>query len=300
MRKINAPILLMMLLLGAITLRAQATRTWISGVGDDANPCSRTAPCKTFAGAISKTAAKGEIDVLDPGGFGGITITKSITLDGGEGQVGSVLVSGTNGITVSAGGSDIVTLRNLTINGIAAGTNGIQVNSVGMLHIEHCTIKRFLQNGINIQLNSGGSVDVQDTISTDNIGSGIRVSGSGSNIAGATINRSRFADNNNGVFATDSSVVTVIDSVASDNSIGFVAQGSGGLSNLYISNSSASDNGTGILAGGSTAISNVRIAGVSIFSNGTGLTVGASGNIYSFGNNYNTDGGATPSSINPE
>lgn len=143
-------------------------------------------------------------------------------------------------------------------------------------------------------------MDVQDTISTNNIGSGIRVSGSGGNIAGATINRSRFADNNNGVFATDSSVVTVIDSVASDNSIGFVAQGSGGLNNLYISNSSASDNGTGILAGGSTTISNVRIAGVSIFSNGTGLTVGANGNIYSFGNNYNTDGGATPSSINPE
>ena len=62
---------------------AQATRTWISGVGDDANPCSRTAPCKTFAGAISKTAAGGEIDVLDPGGFGAVTITKAITLDGG-------------------------------------------------------------------------------------------------------------------------------------------------------------------------------------------------------------------------
>ena len=59
---------------------AQATRTWVSGVGDDANPCSRTAPCKTFAGAISKTAAGGEINVLDPGGFGAVTITKSITI----------------------------------------------------------------------------------------------------------------------------------------------------------------------------------------------------------------------------
>src|ERR687887_2786612 len=97
---------------------AQASRTWVSGVGDDANPCSRTAPCKTFAGAISKTAAGGEIDALDPAGYGAVTITKSITIDGGGGQVASVLVSGTNGIVVQAGPADVVILRNLSINGI--------------------------------------------------------------------------------------------------------------------------------------------------------------------------------------
>ena len=80
-------------------VRAQASRTWVSGVGDDANPCSRTAPCKTFAGAISKTAPAGEIDALDPGGFGALTITKAITLDGGAGQVASILVAGTNGVS---------------------------------------------------------------------------------------------------------------------------------------------------------------------------------------------------------
>src|SRR5437773_9202420 len=98
--------------------QAQATRTWVSGVGDDANPCSRTAPCKTFAGAISKTAAGGEIDALDPAGYGTVTITKGITIDGGGGQVASVLASGTNGISVQAGPTDVVTLRNLRINGI--------------------------------------------------------------------------------------------------------------------------------------------------------------------------------------
>src|ERR1700736_4226568 len=87
---------------------AQATRTWVSGVGDDANPCSRTAPCKTFPGAISKTAVAGEIDVLDPGGFGAVTITKSITIKA-VGTVAGVLVSGTNGIVVAAGPSDVVT-----------------------------------------------------------------------------------------------------------------------------------------------------------------------------------------------
>src|ERR1700738_102345 len=103
---------------------AQATRTWVSGVGDDANPCSRTAPCKTWAGAISKTAPGGEIDALDPGGFGGVTITKAITIDGGGGQVASVLVSGTNGIVIAAGANDTVTLRNLRINGVVGTPSG--------------------------------------------------------------------------------------------------------------------------------------------------------------------------------
>src|SRR5712691_5200304 len=105
--------------------QAQATRTWVSGVGDDANPCSRTAPCKTFAGAISKTAAGGEIDALDPGGFGAVTITKSIIIDGG-GMLAGVLVVGTNGIVVSAAPTDRVVLRGLDINGIGSGLNGIR------------------------------------------------------------------------------------------------------------------------------------------------------------------------------
>src|ERR1700682_4953716 len=96
----------------AVPANAQATRTWVSGVGDDANPCSRTAPCKTFAGAISKTQAGGEINVLDPGGFGGVTITKSITISS-EGFEAGVLVSGTNAIIVNAGANDVIILRGL-------------------------------------------------------------------------------------------------------------------------------------------------------------------------------------------
>src|ERR1700736_3244057 len=108
-------------LLYAAPAQAQASRTWISGVGDDVNPCSRTAPCKTWAGAISKTAPGGEVDALDAGGFGAVTITKAITLDGGAGQVASVLVSGTNGIVVAAGASDVVILRNLRFDGLLGG-----------------------------------------------------------------------------------------------------------------------------------------------------------------------------------
>jgi hypothetical protein len=97
MRKIMLPLsislTLLVICLWSSGTQAQATRTWVSGVGDDANPCSRTAPCKTFAGAISKTAAGGEIDALDPAGYGAVTINKGITIDGGGGQVASVLTS---------------------------------------------------------------------------------------------------------------------------------------------------------------------------------------------------------------
>src|SRR5215467_9948585 len=155
---------------------AQASRTWVSGVGDDANPCSRTAPCKTFAGAISKTAPGGEIDALDPAGYGAVTITKAITIDGGGGQVASVLVSGTNGIVVQAGTADVVILRNLRFNGIGSGLNGIRFLSGKDLNVEDCYIFGFTQNGIDISLNQGTAVSVHviDSVIKNNGGVGIR------------------------------------------------------------------------------------------------------------------------------
>jgi hypothetical protein len=146
---------------------AQASRTWVSGVGDDANPCSRTAPCKTFAGAISKTAAGGEIDALDPGGYGTVTITKGITIDGGGGQVASALASGTNGIVVQAGPTSVVTLRNLSVNGIngtgSGGLNGIRYLSGAALHVEHCNIFGFTGDGINVATSTTAALFVTDT-----------------------------------------------------------------------------------------------------------------------------------------
>jgi hypothetical protein len=130
----------------------QATRTWVSGVGDDANPCSRTAPCKTFAGAISKTAAGGEINCLDPGGFGGVTITKSLTIKCHYTE-GGVLVSGTNAIVVNAAATDKVTLRGLDINGIGTGAQtslvGVKVLSARNVNIFDSEIYRF-QAGIDV------------------------------------------------------------------------------------------------------------------------------------------------------
>src|SRR5262245_37615940 len=167
MRKINLLGILAIVLLGTTLMSAQASRTWVSGVGDDANPCSRTAPCKTFAGAISKTANGGEIDALDPGGFGAVTITKGITIDGGGGQVASVLVSGTNGIVVqAAAATDVVILRNLRINGIGSGFNGIRFLSGKALNVENCYIFGFTQNGIDVSLNQANQarVFVKDSV----------------------------------------------------------------------------------------------------------------------------------------
>src|SRR5260370_19108694 len=144
MRKYRVAMLLVAFALGTTAAYGQASRTWVSGVGDDANPCSRTAPCKTWAGAISKTAAGGEIDALDPGGFGAVTIVKAITLDGGGGQVASIVASGTNAIILQAGAADEVIIRNIRINGIRQAisprTNGSRWKSGGSLHVGHCLV----------------------------------------------------------------------------------------------------------------------------------------------------------------
>ena len=126
----------------------QATRTWVSGVGDDVNPCSRTAPCKTFAGAISKTAAGGEINVLDPGGFGGVTITKSLTIDG-LGPMSSILAVGQNGITINGAGI-VVNIRNITIN-CAQSTigNGIRIVNAAIVNIDNVVIENCAGTGTN-------------------------------------------------------------------------------------------------------------------------------------------------------
>jgi hypothetical protein len=155
---------------------SQATRTWVSGVGDDANPCSRTAPCKTFAGAISKTAPAGEINVLDPGGFGAVTITKAITIRSDHIEAG-VLVSGTNGIVVSAGPADRVVLEGLDIEGLGTGLNGVTVLAGKEVYIIRCSIRDFTQNGVNmVSSTNGGHAFINDSFITFNAG-GVNVQG---------------------------------------------------------------------------------------------------------------------------
>jgi hypothetical protein len=262
----------LMIMLGAILVAiahapsasAQATRTWVSGVGDDANPCSRTSPCKTFAGAISKTAAGGEIDALDPGGFGAVTITKSVTIDGGGGQVASVLVAGTNGIVVAAAGTDLVTLRNLRLNGISLGINGISFLSGAALIVENCDIFGFTQNGINIAPSSGTSrVAISNCTITNNTSGGVQVGPSGGTtnvtVSGVQANRNGFGI---GVAATGAGKASVIvdhTTANENNSNGAQAAGAGSI--LLLSNSDLSHNVTGVKitspAVGNTFLNNI-------------------------------------------
>jgi hypothetical protein len=173
-------------LLSAAPAQAQATRTWVSGVGDDVNPCSRTAPCKTFAGAISKTAAGGEIDCLDPGGFGTVTITKSITIDC-TGTLGSILNSGgINGVVVNDSatatpGTVQVILRGLTIDGagVTPGLNGVRFISGKSLYIEDVFIQNQKSgNGISFQPTAAATLKVVNS-SIVGSGGGIRIQPTG-------------------------------------------------------------------------------------------------------------------------
>jgi len=292
MRKMSLLGSLAIVLLGPTLLSAQATRTWVSGVGDDANPCSRTAPCKTFAGAISKTAPGGEIDALDPGGFGAVTITKAITLDGGGGQVASVLVSGTPGIVVAAGVNDVVTLRNLRINGVAhAGTTGIKFNSGKALAIENCEIFGFNGNGIEITT-AGGAVFVDGTTSRNNNQAGLAIASTA--LTTVSINNSQFELNGTfGVIASNFSQVAASNSVANENGIvGFIASASAGTAELNLLNCTAANNPTGVQAGTGAATATVRVAGVAVYGNPTGFASGGGGTIKSFGNNFNSGGGS--------
>src|SRR4051812_32913878 len=220
---------------------AQATRTWVSGVGDDANPCSRTAPCKTFAGAISKTAGGGEINVLDPGGFGGVTITKSMTIR--STFEAGVLVSGTNAIVIAAGVNDNVILEGLDIEGLGTGLNGITVTgNVKAVYVLRCSINKFTQNGINFaSTNANARLVVRDSVITLNNG-GVNVQNGAAGVNGAII----------------SSQV--------DGNTSFAIQANGATANISYVNS--------VLAGSPAGIS--LLAGGQAFSFGTSATVGSS------------------------
>lgn len=196
--------------------QAQASRTWVSGVGDDANPCSRTAPCKTWAGAISKTAACGEIDALDPGGFGAVTITKSITLDG-TGTMASILASLVNGITINAGVNDVVTIRGISINGFCNGINGINILSAKTVNVEDCVIFRFnTGNGITANDSNGLNLNVRDTVIRDNTLDGINTTSSAGFI-NVSLERVRLSGNANGLHARSGTKASARECVFSNN-----------------------------------------------------------------------------------
>ncbi|MFO1104432.1 MAG: right-handed parallel beta-helix repeat-containing protein [Methylocystis sp.] len=276
---------------------AQATRTWVSGVGDDANPCSRTAPCKTFAGAISKTAAHGEINTIDPGGFGAVTITKSITIDGGGGHTSSILASLVNGVIVNAGVNDVIQLRNIDINGVGNGLNGIRFLAGSTLIVENVKIFGFTQKGIDFEPAAASRLVVLRTTISDNQGAsggGILVQPGAAGSALVELVGVKTSLNTEGLRIRDRTNANVQDSVMNENSLGAIAQCATANCSLNLERSMVSSNLIGVRASG--AFATVRLANVGIFGNTTGISP-QGGAVISFGNNQvggnGTDGAPT-------
>jgi hypothetical protein len=285
-----------LMVIGAGQVQAQATRTWVSGVGDDANPCSRTAPCKTFAGAISKTAAGGEINALDPGGFGAVTITKSISIEA-DGVMGGVLAAGTNGIIINAGANDVVTLRGLTIDGIGTGLNGIRFLAGGSLHVIDCTIANFTGKGIDFQPSGTSSLFVTSTSIKKTAGA-VHVVPQATGSATGTLDRVSLNENTFGLRVEDRSELALVDSTISENATHgiFVRASAAGPAHLSAVRSKSTGNGAaGVRSEGSGAVA--RLDGMLITKNNGGMIAASGGAIISFRNNSNdgngTNGGPT-------
>ncbi len=249
---------------------AQATRTWVSGVGDDANPCSRTAPCKTFPGAISKTAAGGEINCLDSGGFGVVTITKAISIYC-EGVVGGILAAGSSGVIVNAAATDHIVLRGLDIDGAGTGIKGVNVLQAASVVIEHCYIRNF---------NSAGGVGV--FVNPSNFNSMLMIRDSVISHNGTAADGAGISINTNG----GSSRSLINNTAIHKNFVGLNVQGS---SNVQVNNSNISENlSTAIALSG---VAGVRIGRSMIVNN---LGASTSGSVLSYldnqinGNNPDT------------
>lgn len=195
---------------------AQATRTWVSGVGDDVNPCSRTAPCKTFAGAISKTAVGGEINCIDPGGFGSLTITKSITVDC-TGTFGSTLASLATGFTINSP-TAVVRLRGLQINGTGNGIIGVKVAAASKVSIENTVIDGFTQHGISVANEANTQVLVHNTSIRNNAGAGINAEPTGK--SDISVTRSIFMGNGTAVLAGANATVRISGNSIMHNTVG--------------------------------------------------------------------------------
>lgn len=268
---------------------AQATRTWVSGVGDDANPCSRTAPCKTFAGAISKTAIGGEINAIDPGGFGAVTITKSITIDGG-GTLAGILAAGTNGIIINITPSvndptPRVVLRNLDINGVGTGLKGIRVLGTASVLVENVTIQRFSQQGIDVSPTGSSDVTLSKVTIRHTAAAGVMFTPTSPAIAFGNIADSVIDGNGRGVHVGNGSSVTISrTSLSSNADFGVAVGGPTRAADVTIDNATIAGNAiAGVNSNGGFAIG--RLSNSTLFANAVALQTTNGGQLFSYRTN---------------
>jgi hypothetical protein len=287
-------------LLVASGAKAQAVRTWVSGVGDDVNPCSRTAPCKTWAGAFPKTLAGGEIDALDPGGFGTLTISKSLTVDGTNGQgFGSTLNSGTNGFIINDSATAtpntiVVRLRNLSINGAGniLGLNGIRFIAGASLQVENTRIMNQSGDGISMVTSTAARLVLSDVTISECAGDGVELAGTNAANDAVTMERVNITKCGNGVRVSNRASVGISNSVISNNTatgtsaavISSTVNAAGAL--IDLENVQMNYNSVGVQsnAGNAIRLSNVHMTGNGNALNFNGGTIGTYNNNRIFGN----------------
>ena len=283
----------LILVFASASANAQATRTWVSGVGDDANPCSRTAPCKTFAGAISKTARGGEISVLDPGCFGNVTITKSITINGTPGAgYGSILVPAAStgviiNITDPADTLRTVRLNWLDINGAGTAANGIRILSSvpsSSVVVENTNIDGYTGRGISDERTSGGKLVVSNAAIRHTQDSGIRVAAGGTNKIDVTLTGVRIHNSATAALTVNGGAKAMVShSVFSGSTFGLDIEQAN--SEATVDNSTISGNTTGMFTTGGAVL---RLSNSNVSFNGTGIN----GTVNSFTNNRFVSNGA--------
>ena len=281
---------------------AQLARTFVSAVtGDDSSNCDRPTPCRTFQVAHDKTFDQGEVTVLDPGGYGAVRITKSISIvNDGVGQAGMLVSGGGAGITIDAPAAGYVNLRGITIQGIG-GSNGIRFNSGFALTIENCVVRSHSNDGIKFLPTGSSNLAVSNTLVADNGGDGILVFPQGSGSAKAAFNRIEAYNNKgagidlDGVFTTGPIHATVMDSVAAGNAFaGYRALSRSASTRLLVMRSVAVNNGNGVVADGGT----LRFGQSTITGNTTSWVQGGGGILRSYGDN-NIDGNGDGDPVPP-
>jgi hypothetical protein len=321
MHKFSLPLALLGALaisVGSTPVHGQATRTWVSGVGDDANPCSRTAPCKTFAGAISKTTAAGEINCIDSGGFGAVTITKALTINC-EGVIAGIVASGTNAVTVNAPGA-VVVLKGLDIDGVGAGLAGINIIAAAAVQVHNCIVHDFNAGGgngwgIHAVPTAATKVDVANTIVSNNgsasTGGGIVFRPTGAGTVIGVISQVQILNNNGNGLLVDGSTstgtqmqATLRDSAVAGNIVaGTSVMTTAGHtpSRIAIDRTTVIGSTTGVSSTGSGADVTIGLSMVS--ANNTGLSFTAPAEIRSYQTNQfrgNIVSNGAPSSLIPQ
>jgi copper-binding protein NosD len=292
-----------------------AQRTFVSAAnGFDTNPCNRLSPCRNFAAAIPLTDPDGEVVVLDSGGYGAVTVTQPVSLIGTSGVYAGITAFSGNAITVTAGDSANVVLRNLFLNA-QGGDTGIAANTVAALYVESCVISGFVSYGVSFSPTSTNARLYVSNSTIRRASTGITVMG-GTGIR-ATLDSVRLHKNDHGVFAQSADVtirksvasggsqgfwsggsarLTIEDSVATDNAYGFYSNG--GV--IMMTRSAATSNGIGVIAQFNPAT--IYVSDSTIAANTLGVSTLSSGIVTSRGNNTlqaNTTDGAFSSTFGP-